>query len=171
MANQHSQGEMVSKLKNKSFNPLQFKLNGSRPDLTKLDKLFGMLNAESSTFGDELTEIEKQVKEDGLQKVFESLHLWAWSVHVYYICYHGVSGLLHFRTRGFVTFAALDFRFCQICDPGDSFLLHLWPLSFIVVTQSFVFVTFMTLEFHFHSICDPAFSFLLHLWPLRVFKG
>lgn len=43
-------GKMVSELEGLGITPIQFKLDTSRPDLTKLDTLLGLLSAESSQF-------------------------------------------------------------------------------------------------------------------------
>lgn len=70
---QHDEGQMVRELKNLGFSPLQFRLEGSRPDLTKLDSLFGLLSSHSASFGEELSSTEKSIKEDGLASVFSRL--------------------------------------------------------------------------------------------------
>ena len=45
------------------------------PDLTKLDKLFGLLSTGSSDFDAELLDFESKIRQDGLQKVFDGLNL------------------------------------------------------------------------------------------------
>jgi hypothetical protein len=64
---------MVNELNGMGYSPLQFKLEGSRPDLSKLDNLFGLLSADSATFEEELVATEKRVKEDGVGRVFQTL--------------------------------------------------------------------------------------------------
>lgn len=65
---------MVRALNSIGHTPLQFRLEGSRPDLSKLDHLFGLLSSESSTFDDELSATEKLINAEGLATVFDSLH-------------------------------------------------------------------------------------------------
>ncbi|KAL3857791.1 hypothetical protein ACJMK2_012426 [Sinanodonta woodiana] len=73
LRNQHSEGTMVTLLKNEGFKPLQFKFEGNRPDLTKLDKLFGLLSAEHTSFEDELKQMEAEIKLKGLTQKFEEI--------------------------------------------------------------------------------------------------
>ncbi|ESO89374.1 hypothetical protein LOTGIDRAFT_229223 [Lottia gigantea] len=68
---QHAKGQMVTQLQTAGFDPLQFKLDGTRPDLTKLDNLFGLLSSDSQTFSDDLTTFEQKIQAEGVQKVFE----------------------------------------------------------------------------------------------------
>ena len=75
LRHQHSKGHMVSKLQAKGFNPMQFKLDGSRPDLTKLDTLFGLLSSDTSTFEEQLKEMETEMNTTGMQAIFEALAL------------------------------------------------------------------------------------------------
>ena len=70
---QHAKGQMVTELQGLGYNPLQFCLEGSRPDLSKLDNLFGLLSSDSATFDDELTATEKRIKEEGIAAVYSSL--------------------------------------------------------------------------------------------------
>ena len=46
---------------------MQFKFNASKPDLTKLDKLFGWLSSRTGTFEDQLTKLESDIKSQGLK--------------------------------------------------------------------------------------------------------
>lgn len=56
------------------FYPKQLRLEGSRPDLTKLDDLFAQLSAATtSSFQEDLQETEAFVKENGVTKLYESL--------------------------------------------------------------------------------------------------
>ncbi|KAL8588504.1 hypothetical protein ACOMHN_022291 [Nucella lapillus] len=73
LSHQHAQGQMVSDLQNKGYNPLQFRLEGNRPDLSKLDNLFGLLSADSATFDEELVATERRIKEEGLAVVYDDL--------------------------------------------------------------------------------------------------
>ena len=70
---QHAEGQMVSKLHKMGYEPLQYKFHQSAPDLTKLDTLFGLLPAESSKFEDQVSEVEKKIKSQGVVHVFEQL--------------------------------------------------------------------------------------------------
>lgn len=67
---QREEGYMVSELRKLGFSPLQFKFDNQRPDLTKLDNLFGQLSAETSMFDDEVKNMEIQIKDKGLEDVF-----------------------------------------------------------------------------------------------------
>ena len=66
---------MVRQLEAEGFKPLVFKLDGSRPDLTKLDKLFGLLSSDSSSFADEVGDMEAKIKMDGLVNTYKLLKL------------------------------------------------------------------------------------------------
>ncbi|XP_060069776.1 serine/arginine repetitive matrix protein 2-like [Ylistrum balloti] len=57
---QHQRGEMCTRLMEKGFNPLQFVLNSDRPDLTKLEKLFGILASDSTSFTEELSNFQNE---------------------------------------------------------------------------------------------------------------
>ena len=70
---QQSKGHMVPKLEQLGFKPLRFVFDLNRPDLTKLDKLFGMLATGSSSFDEEIAEMEKKIKDAGLVKAFEKM--------------------------------------------------------------------------------------------------
>lgn len=75
LSNQHDNGQMVSDLRAYNFSPLQFKLDGRRPDLTKLDKLFGLLSAESKTFEQDVDHTQVQIADIGLRSVFDGIKL------------------------------------------------------------------------------------------------
>ncbi|XP_078618031.1 uncharacterized protein LOC144885788 [Branchiostoma floridae x Branchiostoma japonicum] len=66
---QHAEGQMVNELKNQGLDPLQFKLDSSRPDLTKLDNLLGLLSMESKSFDEEVTEMEEVLTQQGLEAI------------------------------------------------------------------------------------------------------
>ena len=70
---QHAPGQMVPALRNLGHNPLQFRLEGSRPDLSKLDNLFGLLSADSASFDEELAAAEQRIRKDGLASIFGAL--------------------------------------------------------------------------------------------------
>ena len=64
---------MVRDLEALGFTPIQFKLDGTRPDLAKLDNLFGLLSSESTlTFEEELKAKEAAITAEGLLKVFQA---------------------------------------------------------------------------------------------------
>ncbi|XP_046353940.2 uncharacterized protein LOC124133552 [Haliotis rufescens] len=70
---QHSVGRMVKELREEGFKPLQYCLETNRPDLTKLDNLFGLLASNSAEFfEDEIKQMESQIQKDGLNSVFKS---------------------------------------------------------------------------------------------------
>lgn len=65
---------MVPKLKAIGADVMQFKFDPSRPDLTKLDSLFGLLSSDhQESFEEELTKMETEVRASGVQKVFEKM--------------------------------------------------------------------------------------------------
>ncbi|XP_069121480.1 LOW QUALITY PROTEIN: uncharacterized protein [Argopecten irradians] len=57
---QHQEGFMCKNLTRKGFKPLQFVLNRTRPDLTKLEKILGILASGSSSFNEELSVLQHQ---------------------------------------------------------------------------------------------------------------
>ncbi|XP_076447740.1 uncharacterized protein LOC143284693 [Babylonia areolata] len=73
LRHQHAIGQMVRELQGMGFSPLQFCLEGSRPDLSKLDNLFGLLSADSATFDEELAATERRIREEGLGLVYKAL--------------------------------------------------------------------------------------------------
>ena len=73
LRSQHAQGQMVPELQALGIEPMQFRLEGSRPDLSKLDNLFGLMSSDSATFDEELAATEKKVKEEGIKKVYDTL--------------------------------------------------------------------------------------------------
>lgn len=64
---------MVRELKNKGFEPMQFKFHRQQPDLTKLDKLFGLMSSETATFDEEVNKLETKFKLEGIGKLFEGI--------------------------------------------------------------------------------------------------
>ncbi|CAH1799551.1 unnamed protein product [Owenia fusiformis] len=61
LQNQHSTGYMVPKLNEKGFHPLVFKLDRTKPDLTKLDNLFGLLSSTSQDFDAQISAMEQEL--------------------------------------------------------------------------------------------------------------
>lgn len=55
------------------YSPLQFKLDSSRPDLTKLDTLFGLLSVDSQSFDSQLGQIEEKIRSTNVQGVFKEI--------------------------------------------------------------------------------------------------
>lgn len=53
---------MVTALENMGVVPLQFKLDGKRPDLTKLDSILGLLASESSFFSQQVQKLVADFK-------------------------------------------------------------------------------------------------------------
>ncbi|XP_069142334.1 uncharacterized protein [Argopecten irradians] len=70
---QTQDGQMVSELHEAGFNPLQYKFDRDRPDLSKLDRMFGLIATETSSFDEEMDLMEKAIKSDGLRKAFGKL--------------------------------------------------------------------------------------------------
>ena len=65
---------MVPKLKEIGANVMQFKFDPSRPDLTKLDNLFGLLSTESQdNFEEQVSNMEVEIAAGGVQKVLENM--------------------------------------------------------------------------------------------------
>ena len=64
---------MVNELRAAGYEPQQFKLDQSRPDLNKLDTLFGLLSSETSSFQEQVQDMEVELSQKGTQKVFEAL--------------------------------------------------------------------------------------------------
>jgi len=75
LENPNEKGRMVTALENMGIVPLQFKLDGRRPDLTKLDSLLGLLASESSFFAKRAATIAAVIKEQGVQAAIEQLTL------------------------------------------------------------------------------------------------
>jgi len=69
LENPSIKGRMVTGLESLGIVPLQFKLDGNRPDLQKLDSLLGLLATESSFFTAQIQEIAGKIKENGFKKV------------------------------------------------------------------------------------------------------
>lgn len=72
---QHAEGNMVSKLAREGISVLQFKLDSTKPDLTKLDNLIGLISSESTDFEQQVSKMEVEIKNQGMQKVFEQMIL------------------------------------------------------------------------------------------------
>jgi hypothetical protein len=64
---------MVKALENMGIVPLQFRLDGNRPDLQKLDSLLGLLATESSSFSTQINELASQIREKGLSQVLRDI--------------------------------------------------------------------------------------------------
>jgi len=64
---------MVTSLENLGVEVLQFRLDGNRPDLTKLDTLLGLLSSESSFFSRIVNKRATVVEKEGIEKVIEQL--------------------------------------------------------------------------------------------------
>jgi len=63
---------MVTALEEMGIVPMQFKLDGNRPDLQKLDSLLGLLATESSFFVSQIQSIAEEVEKNGLKTVLEN---------------------------------------------------------------------------------------------------
>lgn len=71
---QHAKGQMVEEMKDDGFDVIQFKLDRSRPDLTKLNNLVGQLAIGANDFDTQVNQLEQQLRTDGLQSAFEKLN-------------------------------------------------------------------------------------------------
>ena len=69
LPDQHAPGKMVTELRQAGFSPMQFKFNASKPDLTKLDKLFGLLSSRTGSFEEQLTDLESRITSQGLKSL------------------------------------------------------------------------------------------------------
>ena len=80
--------QMVKNLKNKAPNlkPLVFDFMSTRPDLSKLDNVLGVLSFKTSVFKCHIDELERQITEEGLGNVFaspkEKLQKRGWAMHL-----------------------------------------------------------------------------------------
>lgn len=70
-------GSMVSEFKNRypELDVLQFRFSGDRPDLSKLDNVFGLLSSESESFIGEMEEVLRVVQRDDILAMTELLTL------------------------------------------------------------------------------------------------
>jgi len=66
LENPNSKGRMVKSLENMGLDIIQFRLDGKRPDLTKLDSLLGLLSSESSYFPSQVQELA-EIQKNGLR--------------------------------------------------------------------------------------------------------
>lgn len=66
---------MITALSDLGISCPQLRLDGNRPDLSKLDDLFGQLSASTSSFEEELIEAEKRAKEVGIMKLFDKINI------------------------------------------------------------------------------------------------
>ena len=73
LRSQHATGQMIRELNQEGFSPLQFVFDNSRPDLSKLDNLFGLLSSESQSFDDEVKAVEQEINTRGIGEVFRKL--------------------------------------------------------------------------------------------------
>nr|XP_034307490.1 uncharacterized protein LOC105347606 [Crassostrea gigas] len=70
---QNKQGEMVETMRSLGFRPLQFKFDGTRPDLSKLDNLFALQSTETSIFQDDVEKLEKRMTVEGIAAVYQDI--------------------------------------------------------------------------------------------------
>ncbi len=71
LPDQHAPGKMVTQLEQNGFKPLQFKFSVVKPDLTKLDKLFGLLSSRTGTFDEQLVHTEQEIIKLGIKSFAE----------------------------------------------------------------------------------------------------
>jgi len=74
LENPSEKGRMVIALENMGIIPLQFKLDGKRPDLTKLDSLLGLLASESSQFPKHVSDLSETFKSKGIKGTVDRLN-------------------------------------------------------------------------------------------------
>jgi len=73
LENPSEKGRMVTALESMGIIPLQFRLDGKRPDLTKLDSLLGLLASESSFYPKQVSETTAQIRELGVTGVLAKI--------------------------------------------------------------------------------------------------
>lgn len=66
-------GEMVTELQAKDIPYLQFRMDSSRPDQTKLDSLLALISTESQTFSDEIRDLAALLTSEGIKAVLARL--------------------------------------------------------------------------------------------------
>ena len=74
---QHTEGFMVKQLQEKGYGDqiIQYVFDANRPDLSKLDSLFGLLSADSISFDAEVKQTTDTLKEDTTWEMVEALSL------------------------------------------------------------------------------------------------
>ena len=65
---------MVTALENMGITPLQFRLDGKRPDMTKLDSLLGLLASESAGFPQQVKSYQSNMEKGGIQGFSEKFY-------------------------------------------------------------------------------------------------
>jgi len=73
LANPSQKGRMVTSLENMGIEVLLFRLDGTRPDLTKLDTLLGILSSESSFFPNYVIDFAKIFQDKGFDALVERI--------------------------------------------------------------------------------------------------
>jgi len=73
LENPSEKGRMVKSLENMGIEVLQFRLDGNRPDLTKMDTLLGLLSSESSFFGKQVKELAGLFQSKGFDSLVHRL--------------------------------------------------------------------------------------------------
>ena len=75
LSSQMDEGQMIRSLKQTApeIKPMQFRFDYSRPDLTKLDNVFGLLSTEMDTFTEEVDKLEKTINENGLASALDNM--------------------------------------------------------------------------------------------------
>jgi len=74
LENPNIKGRMVTSLENMGLEVLQFRLDGKRPDLTKMDTLLGLLSSESSHFPQQVLQLAQVFIEGGLDGLVHRLN-------------------------------------------------------------------------------------------------
>eukprot|EP00027_Filamoeba_sp_ATCC50430_P010702 CAMPEP_0168550998 /NCGR_PEP_ID=MMETSP0413-20121227/5936_1 /TAXON_ID=136452 /ORGANISM="Filamoeba nolandi, Strain NC-AS-23-1" /LENGTH=724 /DNA_ID=CAMNT_0008581491 /DNA_START=70 /DNA_END=2241 /DNA_ORIENTATION=- len=74
LENPSEKGRMVTALENMGITPLQFRLDGKRPDMTKLDSLLGLLASESAGFPQQVKNYQSTFEKGGTQGFFEKFY-------------------------------------------------------------------------------------------------
>ena len=64
---------MVSEFQAEGIDIMQFVFHRSQPDLTKLDKLFGLLSAETQSFEEQIQLTQEKIGREGVGNVFKAL--------------------------------------------------------------------------------------------------
>lgn len=62
---------MIRALNGVGFQPTQYKLEGHRPDLTKMDTFLGTMSTSSDSFELRLKDIMERIEHNGLKETFK----------------------------------------------------------------------------------------------------
>ena len=75
LRSQHAASKMIKELKEQGTEEgiIQFRFDQNRPDLTKLDRMIGLLSADSSTFEEQVDRMKAEIDECGIVNKLKKL--------------------------------------------------------------------------------------------------